>query len=138
MTARACIAALAASLLLTACGSSSSSPTSPEAPTGQPQTVRGNVTPYGTSSHDIQVTRAGTLTVTLTWSGGVDLDLYLTRSDCTGYPPDASLSLARSTATAGNKEEIQWSAAADDRLKLWVDNFSPTAAADYTITTVVR
>jgi len=138
MSARACIAAIAASLLLTACGSSSSSPTSPGAPTGQPQTATGTVAAYGTSSQDIQVTRAGTLTVTLTWSGGVDLDLYLTRSDCTGYPPDACLILARSTASAGTKEEIQWSAAADDRLKVWVDNFSPTSSADYTITTVVR
>ena len=129
------LAAAVAALWLAGCGSSS--PVAPEGQ-GSAQNFTGSVAAYGTTSHAVVVTRAETLTVTLTWAGGADLDLYLTGIDCTGYPPDNCLILARSTASSGTREEIQWPAAANDRFKIWVDNFSPTAASDYTVVTAVR
>lgn len=132
------MAVAAAALWLAACGGTSSSPTSPGAPTGATETVTGSVAPYAFTSHLIQVARTGTLTVTVTWTGSTDLDLYLTKDDCTGYPPDACLILVRSTASSGNQEKILYPATADNRYKIWIDNFSPTQSVDYTITTVVN
>jgi hypothetical protein len=138
MSVRSLLAAVLAAAALTACGGGAAAPTSPEPPTGETQTVTGSVAPYDIASHLIQVTHAGTLTITTTWTGGSDLDLYLTRDDCTGYPPDACRILVRSTASSGNQEKIQWTAAAGDRYKIWIDNFSTTAGVDYTITTEVH
>lgn len=86
-------------------------------------------------SHQIP---GGKFTVTLTWSGSADLDLYLTPVDCTGYPPDACLIYARSQASVGNRETIEWTAGANERFRVWVDNFSPTTPATYTIVAAVN
>jgi len=125
-------AALAAALMLAACGGTASTPTSPDGG-ATTQTLTGNVSAYGTASHSVEAARAGTLTVTLTWAGPADLDLYLTPIDCTEYPPDGCLIMVRSTASSGNREQIEWPAAANERLKIWIDNFSPSLSADYTI-----
>lgn len=123
-------AALAAALGLAACGGST--PTSPDGGEST-QTLTGSVSAYGTASHSVEAARAGTLTVTLTWAGPADLDLYLTPIDCTEYPPDGCLIMARSTASSGNQEQIAWPAGASDRFKIWIDNFSPSLSANYTI-----
>lgn len=122
--------ALAAGLALSACGGST--PTSPDGG-ATTQTLTGSVSAYGTASHSVEAARTGTLTVTLTWAGPADLDLYLTSIDCTGYPPDGCLILARSTASSGNQEQIEWAAAANERFKVWIDNFSPAISSDYTV-----
>jgi hypothetical protein len=59
------------------CGGGSS----PSSPTQQPfsQTVAGSVGVFGTVAHSIgPVPRGGAMSVTVTWTGGADLDLYLT------------------------------------------------------------
>lgn len=126
--------ALAAALAVAACGGST-----PTAPGGDStQTITGSVSAYGTTSHSIEAARAGTLTVTLTWTGPADLDLYLTAIDCEGYPPDGCVILASSTSSSGNREQIEWTAAAGERFKVWVDNFSPTLSTSYTVVASLR
>ena len=128
-------AVLAVVLAAAACGGNT--PTSPDGGDST-QTITGSVSAYGTASHSVEAARAGTLTVTLTWTGPADLDLYLTSIDCTEYPPDGCLILARSTASSGNREQIEWTAASTDRFKIWIDNFSPTISSDYTVVASLR
>lgn len=131
-----CLWLLAAGAFLgaSACANTSTS-TSPSAPA---ITFTGSVAPYGTSSQTIEAATAGTLTLTLTWNGNVDLDLYLTDDLCSGYPPDACSILTRSTASSGNHEEVTWPVKKQQRFKVWADNFSPNAGADYTVVAVIR
>ena len=120
-------------LLAAACGGKA--PTAPSAPS---TTINGTVAAYGTSSHDVEMATGGTVTITLTWTANVDLDLYLTDNQCSGYPPDRCFILAQSIQSAGRREEITWPVKQQERYKIWVDNFSPGLAADYTIEVVVR
>ena len=106
-------------------------------PGGTP-TFTGQVPAYQTRSHDYTATAAGTLTVTVTWTVGADLDVYLTGPDCTGYPPDSCAILARSTLETGTTEELTRRVQQNDRFKVWVDNLSRSAGADYQGFAVVR
>ena len=130
---------LAAGLCLATAGCGGA-PTAPGPPAGggtpSTSTVTGSVAAYAITSHPHTVTQAGTLTVTLTWAAQADLDLYVTTSTCTGYPPDACVILARGTTSSGQREEVSLSVAANTALTLWVDSFSPTTPASYTL--VVR
>lgn len=135
---RSSLLLFAAALLLAACGDSPTEPTEPPPPSGKPETMTGNVGPYDVSSHPLEILRNGTLTVTLTWTGPADLDLYLTALECTGYPPDECLIYSRATAVTGNQEAIEWPVAAGEKYKVWIDNFSPTTSAAYTVTAVLR
>ena len=121
-------------LLAAACGGNT--PTSPGngGTPNTPTTLAGSVSAYGLVNHDHAPTASGQLTITLTWSGAADLDLYLTAPTCTGYPPDACVLLARSTASTGNREQVTITATAGTALRLWVDNFSRSTSAAYTIT----
>ncbi|OFW08768.1 MAG: hypothetical protein A3H96_04820 [Acidobacteria bacterium RIFCSPLOWO2_02_FULL_67_36] len=134
MRVLAAACALAFVLAAAACGGSPTSPGGGDST----QTISGSVSAYGTTSHSIEAARAGTLSVTLTWTGPADLDLYLTPIDCDGYPPDNCVILASSTASSGNSERIDWSPAASERFKVWVDNFSPTLSTSYTIVAALR
>lgn len=132
---------LVAGVCLSAAACGGGSPTSPgptPGPTTQTETLTGTVATYGIASHAFQASLAGTLTATLTWTAAADLDLYLTRSDCTGYPPDACVILARSTASTGAREEVTLTVASGDRLLVWVDNFSTALPAPYSATVTVR
>jgi len=62
----------------------------------------------------------------------------VTASTCTGYPPDACVILARSTASSGQREEVVLPVTANTALTLWVDNFSPQTAATYSIAATLR
>lgn len=130
------VAALAS--LLVACGNNTTAPATVQQPTGQTQMLNGQVSAYGFTSHAIEIFRGGTLTVTLMWAGGQDLDLYLTPVTCSGYPPDSCLIYARSTASGGNEERIEWTVAANEQFRIWIDNFSPSAAASYSVVAAVR
>lgn len=120
-------------------GGSASTPTTPT-PTPTPpatESFSGTVAAYAYTFHTFTPARAGVATVTLTWSAGVDLDLYVTGPACTGYPPDQCVVVARSVATTGTEEKITITVQAGVVLRLWVDNFSPTTAAAYTLTTSI-
>lgn len=136
MRGTAATIAIAAALALAGCGGGTT-PTTPDGGEAT-QTLTGTVAGYGTASHSVEAARAGTLSVTLTWSGAADLDLYLTPIDCTGYPPDECLIVARSTASTGNREQIEWAAAANERFKIWIDNFSPTTSASYSVVVTLK
>ncbi len=133
--ARAAVAA--AALAAAACGDlfPASSPTGPSSPE---VTITASVGPYDISSHAIQFAQDGTFSAMLTWSGGADLDLYLTPFDCSGYPPDTCVILARSTASSGNSEKVEWQGKANEQYRVWVDNFSPTSSVSYTIIASIR
>jgi hypothetical protein len=136
---RLLVALLTASATATACGGSS--PTSPPVttPPVTPQaavTFTGSVAPYAIVSERHTPTVGGSQTVTLTWTASADLDLYVTAASCTGYPPDACTLLARSTSSTGTREEVTVTVVAGTPVLLWVDNFSTTATAAYTV--VVR
>lgn len=58
----------------------------PDTPKPPETTLTGNVSAYGVRSHEVELAQDGTLIATLTWSGPIDLDLYLTAPGCSGYP----------------------------------------------------
>ena len=71
---RACVAALAMSVLA-GCGGSES-PVSPGGDTPYTQTLTGTVAVFGEAGHPLTVPRAGDMTVRLTWADStVELDL---------------------------------------------------------------
>jgi hypothetical protein len=123
---------LVVGVVLSAGGCGGTSPTSPTP--GTPTTYTGSVTAFGITSHAHTADRAGTATIALTWTGSVDLDLYVTSTTCTGYPPDACVLLARSAGTSGQREDLSLTVTAGQALKVWVDNFSTQGTAAYTIT----
>jgi len=136
---RSAVRFLAGILVLAAAACGGGAPTAPgPAGGGASTTLSGSVAPYAITSHAHAAAQAGTLTVTLTWTAQADLDLYVTASACTGYPPDACVILARSTASSGQREEVTLPVTANSALKLWVDNFSPQTAAAYSITATLR
>lgn len=133
MRGRTGVALIFAFALLTgACGGS---PTAPTPPTTGPTTLTGTVTAYGISSQSFTPTTSGSYIVTLTWTGTSDLDLYVTASNCTGYPPDACSVLARSTSSSGTREEVTLTMTAGTALLVWIDNFGLSTT---TYTVVVR
>lgn len=117
---------------------SPTAPSTPPAPVSSTTTLTGTVAAYGTTSHDYSPARTGTLTATLTWTGTADLDLYVTASSCTGYPPDACALLARSTASSGQREEVTLTLRSTSSLKVWVDNFHPTMTVPYTLAVTLQ
>lgn len=122
--------ALVTILLLTACGGDSQTGVDP-----YEQVIPGSVSVFGTTEHSVTVPRSGNMTVRLNWTdANIDLDLYLTGPDCTGYPPVDCNVLAASDAIGTNEESVQRSVSASQQFKLWVDNFSETQASNYTLT----
>lgn len=111
-------------------------PPPPPPPGGSP-TFTGRVNGLDIVSHEVTASRDGTLVVTLSWTGSVDLDLYLTATDCSGYPPDACTILVRSVRDSGTSEEVSRTVRANERYKVWIDNFS-NAGADYQVFVEIR
>jgi hypothetical protein len=105
----------------------------------QLQTITGTVSVFGTTEHAISTSRAGTLDVTLTWANpAIDLDLYLTGPQCTGYPPTDCTLLASSDRFTGTSENIQRTVASGEQFKVWVDNWDEALPSNYTLTVRVR
>jgi hypothetical protein len=114
--------------LLAACGDSSTGPDQSR------QEITGTVSVFGITEHSVLVSRSGNMTVRLTWAdASIDLDLYLTGPDCTGYPPLDCTILAASDAVGTNEESVQRTVSAGDQYKVWVDNFSENQPSNYTI-----
>lgn len=137
------VALVAVLLVSAACGGNApTAPTPSPTPTPTPSpsavTITGTVSAYAIASHEVNGPAGRTLAVTLTWTTGVDLDLYLTDIECTGYPPDRCHVLARSTASTGQREEVTWPVTQAARFKVWVDNFSRTSSSAYSLEVAVR
>lgn len=135
-------------LISMACGGGggSSSPTDPTpTPTPTPTpglqnaTFTGTVPAYGTVSHELTLTAAGTLTASLSWTDTTaDLDLYVTDSSCSGYPPLDCAVLVRSVADTGVAEQISRAVKTGDKFLLWIDNLAPSKTVSYTLNAVVK
>lgn len=120
-------------VLATACGGSGNG--SPSSPTPQPfnQTITGTVSVFGTTFHPISTPRAGSMRVTLSWSSGVDLDLYLTNPTC--EPTNlASCQLLAAADGFVNPETITRTVSTNESFRVFVDNNSTTQSANYTLT----
>jgi hypothetical protein len=137
------LAILVLALLIGACGSKSSDGdggTNPPGPSpsptpGDPVTdnVNGNVAAFAYVSHSLNVSRDGTLTVTLTWQGAADLDLYLTAGTCPDvYGTNACERLAVSDQATGNSEVVSRAVRSGEQYKVWVDNNALTPQS-YTV-----
>lgn len=74
------------------------------------------------------------MTLRLTWSGGADLDLYLSRSSSTSLYPKASCSILAAADGLANPETVVRTVSSGESFKIWVDNLSTTQSANYTLT----
>ena len=88
--------------------------------------VTGTVAPLGINRHLLTIASNGTLGVGLAWSNpATDLDLYLTSTSCSGYPPSSCNILAASQKSVGTGESVGRSGVrAGEQYYVWVDNFS--------------
>src|SRR5262245_32641899 len=99
-------------------------PTGPSGGSGDPfaQTIPGTVSIFGTNRHPASAPRAGQMRVSLTWTAGVDLDLYLAPSSCQKlYPQTACGILAKSDASAGTSEVVSRAVTAGESFAIFVD-----------------
>jgi hypothetical protein len=122
-------------MFVAGCGGGGGSPTAP-APFNQ--TVAGTVSSFGYTQHPLSAPREGTMTLTLSWQGSADLDLYLTSSSCVDiYPEGRCPLLAVSDRASGNTEVITRTVARNETFKIWVDNFS-FSPQSYSISTQIQ
>lgn len=106
-----------------------------DSPTGTDGTrINGTVGAFDTTEHTISASKAGQMTVTLTWGNAdIDLDLYLTAATCIGYPPITCDTLRTSDGIGTNMEEVTYSVQNGEQYKVWVDNFDETRVTSYQI-----
>lgn len=110
--------------LAAACGGDGNGVTGPSN-TPFTQTVTGTVSTFGWTRHPLTTTRAGQLTVRLTWTnGGADLDLYLAPTSCTDPYASNCTFLARSDAGSGTSEQVQRTVASGESFNVFVDSFA--------------
>ncbi len=105
------------------------------------QTVTGTVSAFGSTRHPLGVTRAGNMTLRLTWTDPtVDLDLYLTSPSCTTnlYPMSACGVLLASDASTGTQETIARTVSNGEQFQIWVDNLHTTRPQTYTLSIVIQ
>lgn len=96
---------------------------------GGTSTITGTVAPLGINRHNFTVTGgSGTVTMALAlaWNNAAtDLDMYLTSTSCTGYPPRDCQILGASQRNSGTTESItRGGVRTGDQFSVWVDNFS--------------
>jgi hypothetical protein len=123
-------------LFLVSCGGGSS----PTSSTPQPfhQTMTGTVGVFDIVQHQLNIPRQGNMTVSLTWNQNADLDMYLTSSTCNSYPPSSCSMLATSNNLGAARETITRTVQSGETYKLWVDNFSHSLTANYTIDLTIQ
>ena len=125
---------LFAIIILSACGGKN--PTSPTPLQQQPytQSLTGTVSIFGTTRHSLNIPRAGNMRLTLSWTGGPDLDLYLTNSACQElYPKSACNVILASDSAVGTQETIAQSVTSGQAFAIFIDNLSTTLATPYTL-----
>ena len=115
-----------------ACGGGNS-PTAPTGPQPFNQTIAGNVAVFGTTVHSFSAPRSGTMTLRLSWSSAVDLDLFISPPTCNSLYPKAQCGLLAAANGVVNPEVITRSVASGEQFKFWVDNLSATQSANYTL-----
>lgn len=118
-------------------GTSACGKDSPTSPSSRPynETLTGTVSAFGSTRHSLSVPRTGQLTLRLTWSDAVDLDLYLANSGCASlYPRSGCGVVAQSDGVGTNSETIARTVTAGEQYSLWIDNLSFSRAATYTVT----
>jgi hypothetical protein len=94
---------------------------------GSSNVINGSVEALGYVIYEISFTGTGSARyqATLRWAdANIDLDLYLTTTACSTYPPSDSCLLTFSDRVGVNAETISWNVRGGDRYYLWVDNFS--------------
>ena len=128
-------APLLLALLASACGGDEN-PLAPGPVQQQPytQTLGGTVSIFGTTRHSLNIPRSGNMRISLSWSGGPDLDLYLTTSGCQElYPLAACGVVLASDSTVGTQETITQSVTSGQAFALFIDNLSTARATSYTL-----
>lgn len=127
LTGLVCVILL--SVLVSACGKSTT------APSAYNQTITGSVDVFGTNRHALSITRAGTMTLSVTWQDStVDLDLYLASTTCTSLYPKSSCNIIQSaTSASGLTEQISRTVASGESYNIFVDNLSLTRTQSYSI-----
>jgi hypothetical protein len=121
-------------LLCAACGSDAAGPEEPFE-----QTITGQVAAFATTSHTVTAPRGGTFRAVLTWqNAAVDLDLYLTDATCNEYPKGSCTIIAESDAISGTTETVQHTVTSGQQMKLWVDSFSTSLSASYSVAVSIR
>ncbi len=124
-------------LVMFLAGASACGKDSPTSPSSRPysETLTGTVSAFGSTRHALSVPRSGQLTLRLTWSDAVDLDLYLASSACTALYPRASCGVvAQSDGVGTNSETIARTVTSGEQYSVWIDNLSVSRAATYTVT----
>ncbi|MEP7307976.1 MAG: hypothetical protein ABJA98_20935 [Acidobacteriota bacterium] len=100
----------------------------PSAPSpSSSNSATGTVAALGINRHLVTIIGGGsTLGLGLAWSNpATDLDLYLTLTSCSGYPPLNCNLLASSRRSSGTGESLgRTGVRAGDQFYAWVDNFS--------------
>ena len=122
-------------LLASACGGDEN-PLAPAPVQQQPhtQTLGGTVSVFGTTRHSLNIPRSGNMRISLSWSGGADLDLYLATSGCQElYPLPACGVVLASDSAVGTQEAITQSVTSGQAFALFIDNLSATRATSYTL-----
>lgn len=124
-------------LVIFLAGASACGKDSPTSPSSRPysETLTGTVSAFGSTRNALSVPRSGQLTLRLTWSDAVDLDLYLASSACTTLYPRASCGVvAQSDGVGTNSETIARTVTSGQQYSVWIDNLSFSRAATYTVT----
>ena len=108
-------------------------PTNPSPNTQDPtfQTLTGTVGSFEYASHPLNASRSGNLTITLTWQGSGDLDLYLTANTCGTIYGDSRLPASRGLGSDRRKlrNDQPRPVQSGEQFKIWVDNFAPASQA---------
>lgn len=127
-------------VLLFFCVAAAGCGSSPIAPSPSTQNFTGTVAAFDTARQTFSVPRAGTMTVTLSWSNvAVDLDLYLVPTSCTALYPQSACGVLASSATANNtKETLTRNVASGENYAIIVDNLSASQGADFSLTVTIQ
>jgi hypothetical protein len=139
---RRLILAAAVAVVCIGCGGGSGgggggNPVSP-APAPVNETHAGNVGVFGTTRHPLSISRSGTLTMRVSWTGGMDLDLYLAPNSCVNLYPMSACGLLASADGLANPEVITRTVNQGESFNVFVDNLSTTQSANYTLTVNIQ
>jgi hypothetical protein len=134
------------------CGGSSRAPASPTATTtaqtaqftgrvgpGLCEQAIAGITPTTCiASHDLGISRDGTMTATLTWNGSANMGLVVTQTSCSTYDFYGCGVAASSQTKGSTQQRVNVAVANGQAVRFWAQNEDATAAADYTIAIDIR